>query len=239
MYAPYGDALVKTTPFSSLPADTRKLLGFEYNWASWLSHPLSGYGVHFFLKGFELGKMQGNMLVELNLSGKAYSEGYKSPFDKGEGNDVTTLLQELSHAQHREFAPSYDDVGFRVPDDSDPRSKKPKQDDPDYAAKLMLYEAFCYERDVWAELKAVRANFSTVVSAVSQAYGQDCLQLGRTSRSDANPDSGELHLVRLFTQGALECVSGPCSAGQTVEKDGYARPHFCFWEESSRGSYFV
>ncbi|OLP83791.1 hypothetical protein AK812_SmicGene35407 [Symbiodinium microadriaticum] len=199
MYAPYGVALVKTTPFSSLPADTRKLLGFEYNCASWPSHPLSGYGVHFFLKGFELGKMQGNMLVELNLKGKAYSEGYKSPLDKREGNDVTTLLQELSHAQHREFAPSYDDVGFRVPDDSDPRSKKPKQDDPDYAAKLMLYEAFCYERDVWAELKAVRANFSTVVSAVSQAYGQDCLQLGR----------------------ALECVSGPCSAGQTVEKDGY------------------
>ncbi|CAE7924494.1 unnamed protein product, partial [Symbiodinium sp. KB8] len=38
-------------------------------------------------------------------------------------------------------------------------SKKPKQADPDYAAKLMLH--------------AIRADFSTVVSAVSQAYGQD------------------------------------------------------------------
>ena len=173
MYAPYGDALVKTTPFSSLPADTRKLLGSEYNWASWLSDPLSGYGVHFFLKGFELGKMQGNMLIELNLKGKAYSERCKSHFDKGEGNDVTTLLQELSHAQHREFAPSYDDIGFKIPEETDPRSKKPKQDDPDYATKLMLHEAFCLERDVWAELKAIRSDFSTAVCAVSQACGQD------------------------------------------------------------------
>ena len=58
---------MKITPFSSLPTDMRKLLGSEYNWASWLCHPLSGYGVHFFLKGFELGKMQGNMLLELSL----------------------------------------------------------------------------------------------------------------------------------------------------------------------------
>ena len=173
MYAPYGDALVKTTPFSSLPTDTRKLLGSEYDWASWLSHPLSGYGVHFFLKGFELGKMQGNMLLELSYKGKAYTHGYKSPFDKGEGNDPTTLLNDLQHAEHREFAPLFADVGFRIPEESDPRSKKPKPDDPDYATKLKLHNAFCSERDVWTEIKAVRADFSTVVSAVSQAYGQD------------------------------------------------------------------
>ncbi|CAE7782173.1 unnamed protein product [Symbiodinium microadriaticum] len=113
------------------------------------------------------------MLIELNLKSKAYSEGYKSPFDHGQGNDVTTILQELNQAQHREFAPSYADIGFKIPEDTDPRSKKPKQDDPDYAAKLMSHHAFCLERDVWNELKAIRADFSTVVSAVSQAYGQD------------------------------------------------------------------
>ena len=173
MFTPYGDALVKTTPFSSLPTDMRKLLGSKYDWASWLSHPLSGHGVHFFLKAFELGKMQGNTLVELSLKGKAYSQGYKSPFDKGPGDDVSTILTDLQHAEHREFAPTYSDVGFRIPEDTDPRSKKPKQDDPDYAAKLMLHNAFCSERDVWAEIKAVRADFSTLISAVSQAYGQD------------------------------------------------------------------
>ena len=169
MYAPYGDALVKITPFSSLPTDMRKLLGSEYNWASWLCHPLSGYGVHFFLKGFELGKMQGNMLLELSFKGKAYTDGYKSPFDHGQGNDPSTILSDLQHAEHREFAPLYADVGARIPDDSDPRAKKPKSDDPDYATKLALHNAFCSERDVWTELKAVRADFSTVVSAVSQA----------------------------------------------------------------------
>ena len=173
MYALYGDALVKTTPFSSLPIEMRKLLGSQYDWASWLSHPLSSYGVHFFLKAFELGKMQGNMLVELGLKGKAYSQGYKSPFDKGEGDDVTTLLHGLQNAEHREFAPTYSDVGFRIPEDTDPRSKKPKQDDPDYAAKLMLHNAFCLERDLWAEINAVRKDFSTMVSAVSQVHGQD------------------------------------------------------------------
>ena len=173
MFAPYGDALVKTTPFSSLPTDLRKTLGSEYNWASWLCHPLSGYGVHFFLKGFELGKMQGNMLLELTYKKKAYTDGYRSPFDHGQGDDPSTILNDLQHAEHREFAPLYADIGFRNPDDSDSRAKKPKSDDPDYAIKLALHNAFCLERDVWTELKAVRKDFSTVVSAVSQAYGPD------------------------------------------------------------------
>ena len=173
MYAPYGDALVKTTPFSSLPSDLRKTLGSEYNWASWLCHPLSGYGVHFFLKGFELGKMQGNMLLELTHKKRAYTDGYRSPFDHGQGDDPSTILNDLQHAEHREFAPLYADIGFKNPDDSDSRARKPKSDDPDYAIKLALHNAFCSERDVWTELTAVRKDFSTVVSAVSQAYGPD------------------------------------------------------------------
>ena len=173
MYAPYGDALVKTTPFSSLPTDMRKLLGSEYNWTSWCCHPLSGYGVHFFLKGFELGKMQGNMLLELNIKARAYTDGYKSPFDQGQGNDPSTILTDLQHAEHREFAPLFAEIGFKNPEDSDSRSKKPKPDDPDYAIKLALHNAFCLERDVWTELKAIRKDFSTVVAAVSQAYGPD------------------------------------------------------------------
>ncbi|CAE7931026.1 GIP, partial [Symbiodinium necroappetens] len=97
------------------------------------------------------GKMQGNMLLELSYKGKAYTQGYKSPFDKGEGNDPSTLLNDLQHAEHREFAPTCSDVGFRIPEDTDPRSKKPKQDDPDYAAKLMLHNAFCSERDAYGQ----------------------------------------------------------------------------------------
>ena len=95
------------------------------------------------------------------------------PFDHGQGDDPSTILNDLQHAEHREFAPLYADIGFRNPDDSDSRAKKPKSDDPDYAIKLALHNAFCLERDVWTELKAVRKDFSTVVSAVSQAYGPD------------------------------------------------------------------
>lgn len=173
MYAPYGDALVKITPFNSLPSDLRKVLGAEYTWTSWLCHPLSGYGVHFFLKGFELGKMQGNMLLELTHKKRAYTDGYTSPFDHGPGDDPSTILNDLQHAEHREFAPLFAELGFRKPDESDSRAKKPKSDDPDYAVKLALHNAFCLERDVWTELNAVRKDFSTVVSAVSQAYGPD------------------------------------------------------------------
>ena len=173
MFAPYGDALVKITPFNSLPSDLRKILGSEYTWTSWLCHPLSGYGVHFFLKGFELGKMQGNMLLELTHKKRAYTDGYRSPFDHGEGDDPSTILTDLQHAEHREFAPLFADVGFKNPDDTDSRARKPKSDDPDYAIKLALHNAFCLERDVWTELNAVRKDFSTVVSAVSQAYGPD------------------------------------------------------------------
>ena len=191
MYTPYGDALAKTTPFNALPTKLRKLLGGEYTWTSWLCHPLSGYGVHFFLKGFELGKLQGNMLLELSYKAKAYPEGYKSPFDKGPGDDLPTILEDLQHAEHREFAPLYADVGFKNPEDTDPRAKKPKPDDPDYAIKLDQHNAFLMERDVWTELNAVRKDFTTVVSAVSQVYGPDFF--GYIQKNMAN-----LHIRRLY-----------------------------------------
>ncbi|CAE7792897.1 unnamed protein product [Symbiodinium sp. KB8] len=81
MYSTYGDALVKTTPWDSLPAKTRKLLGGNYIWATWLQHPMSGYGIHFFLK-VELGKLQGNYLVEFSHKPHVYSQGYVSPRDR-------------------------------------------------------------------------------------------------------------------------------------------------------------
>ena len=117
--------------------------------------------------------MQGNMLLELSYKAKAYTDGYKSPFDQGQGNDPSTILTDLQHAEHREFAPLFAEIGFKNPEDSDSRAKKPKPDDPDYAIKLALHNAFCLERDVWTELKAIRKDFSTVVAAVSQAYGPD------------------------------------------------------------------
>ena len=58
MFSTFDDPLVKVTPWHTLSKEMRTLLGGEYNWASWMSHPLSGYSLHFFLKAFELGKLQ-------------------------------------------------------------------------------------------------------------------------------------------------------------------------------------
>ena len=47
-----------------------------------MSQPLSGYSLHFFLKAFELGKLLGNYLVELNHKPRVYTGGYRSPYEK-------------------------------------------------------------------------------------------------------------------------------------------------------------
>ena len=82
MFSTFDDPLVKVTPWHTLSKEMRTLLGGEYNWASWMSHPLSGYSLHFFLKAFELGKLQGNYLVELNHKPRVYTGGYRSPYEK-------------------------------------------------------------------------------------------------------------------------------------------------------------
>eukprot|EP00439_Symbiodinium_sp_Y106_P039031 s2383_g4.t1 len=87
MFSTFDDPLVKVTPWHTLSKEMRTLLGGEYNWASWMSHPLSGYSLHCFLKAFELGKLQGNYLVELNHKPRVYTGGYKD------------VYQEISHVR--------------------------------------------------------------------------------------------------------------------------------------------
>ena len=71
-----------------------------------------------------------------------------------------------------------------MPPDEDPRDTMPKKDDPDYAAKLAVYNAFCFERDVYMEIKNIRTDFSTLVSAVSTAYGPDSFAYIQKHASD-------------------------------------------------------
>ncbi|CAE7209893.1 GIP [Symbiodinium sp. CCMP2456] len=52
------------------------LLGDDYNWATWLQHPTSGYPVRFFLKAFELGNALGNLYNEMTLKPRRYTRGY-------------------------------------------------------------------------------------------------------------------------------------------------------------------
>ena len=88
--------------------------------------------------------MQGNMLLELTHKKRAYTEGYRSPFDHGQGDDPSTILTDLQHAEHREFAPLFADVGFKNPDDTDSRARKPKSDDPDYAHQARSTQCFLF-----------------------------------------------------------------------------------------------
>ena len=113
METPYGDQLVRITPFHSLPSSLKKLLGGEL-----VAAPLSGYGLHFFLKAFELGKLTGNYLVEFQHKPKVYTNGYRSPYEKYEQRfpgGIAAMLNALTEAQQMEFRPLVHELGFRRP----------------------------------------------------------------------------------------------------------------------------
>ena len=70
-----------------------------------------------------------------------------------------------------EFRPLVPDTGFRRPDKDDPRARKPKADEADYAEKLKAHNAFLMERDVYLELGYVRNDFSFLCTVITEAYG--------------------------------------------------------------------
>ena len=174
VYGLYGEAIVKVTPWEFLPKSIRSLLGEEYDWSTWLTHPLSGYSVHFFLKAFELGKLQGNLLLEINEKPKTYPGGYRSPYEDNERKfpgGLGRMMNKIHSAIENEFRPDFQHVGFDPPSDDDPRAIHPKTDDPDYSDKLKKHNAFLRERDVYVEISRVRDDFSMLVSVVTEAYG--------------------------------------------------------------------
>ena len=174
METTYGDPLVRTTPFHLLPASLKDALGGQYTWASWLQHPLSGFGLHFFLKAFELGKLTGNYLVEFNQKPKIYSDGYRSPWEKYPQRfpgGLAMMLEELTTAEKMEFRPLVPEIGFRRPTPDDPRARKPKADEADYAEKLKAHNVFLMERDVYLELGYIRDDFSFLCTVITEAYG--------------------------------------------------------------------
>ena len=141
----------------------------QYTWASWLQHPLSGFGLHFFLKAFELGKLTGNYLVEFNQKPKVYSDGYRTPWEKYPQRfpgGLALMLEELTTAEKMEFRPLVPEIGFRRPTPDDPRARKPKADEADYAEKLQAHNAFLMERDVYLELGSSRKPKALISSRI-------------------------------------------------------------------------
>ena len=148
------------------------LLGDEYNWATWLQHPLTGYSIHFFYKAFEFGKLTGNYLVEFRDKPRVYTGGYTSPFENHPGG-IPQLLKNLQAAAENEFKPLVKQIGFPRPGESDIRQRKSKPEEPGYAGKLEAHHAFLREWEVYREIQYVREDFSTLVSVVTEAYGPD------------------------------------------------------------------
>ena len=55
---------MKTTSWSAIPAKLKQSLS-DMGPETWICHPFSGFSVYFFLKAHELGKWQGNLLMEM------------------------------------------------------------------------------------------------------------------------------------------------------------------------------
>ena len=172
MCSTYGDPYIKLTPWHVLSHEKRDLLGDEYNWATWMQHPLSGYSLHFFHKAFEFGKLQGNYLVEMRDKPRVYTGGYTSPFDRVSGR-IPQLLKNLQEAAEQEFRPLVGQIGFKRPEETDIRQRKPKPDSPGYAGKLEAHHAFLREWEVYREIQCVREDFSLLISVITEAYGPD------------------------------------------------------------------
>ena len=129
MYSDYGDARACVVAWRDMPVRLRALLG-DIGPAKWLQHPFSGYSVHFFLRAFELGKMQGNFLIEFtkerkytrnNRFGEA-ALGIKSVF-----GDIAGCLNYVSYLIDNEFN-AQAALQFKEPDSNDPRARPPKPD---------------------------------------------------------------------------------------------------------------
>ena len=119
----YGDGRVKTTSWLEVPDKLKQPLS-DMGPETWICHPFSGFSVYFFLKAHELGKWQGNLLMEMEKE-RVYvwitgipRTGYESGF-----GDVPGLLytnQALIDAEFR----SEDFIDFPMPDFKDKHAKK-------------------------------------------------------------------------------------------------------------------
>ena len=100
----YGDGRVKTTSWFEVPHKLKSSL-YDMGPETWICHPFSGFSVYFFLKAHELGKWQGNLLMEMEKE-RVYTRldnlgnprtGYKSGF--GDIPDLLYTNQNLIDAE--------------------------------------------------------------------------------------------------------------------------------------------
>ena len=209
IYSDYGDARARVVAWRDMPVRLRALLG-DVGPARWLQHPFSGYSVHFFLRAFELGKMEGNFLMEFkkeklytrNNSAGVPVSGYRSVF-----GDIANCLNYTNYLCSQEFNLQAA-LQFSEPDSNDPAARPPKPDDPDFAEKMAAHEQRKKFSEAWRECGLVKTDFSMVVAAVSSLLGEDLFSYLRTRQEDIQLRSKYLYR---FDDGQ---VAYDCSLGE-------------------------
>ena len=212
VYSDYRDARARVVAWRDMPVRLRALLG-DIGPAKWLQHPFSGYSEHFFLRAFELGKMQETpsySLIEFTKE-KKYTRtnrfgeavlGYQSVF-----GDPARCLDYVSYLIDREFNLQAE-LQFEEPDSNDPRARPPKPDDEDYAEKMTAHRWFKKLDEAWRECGLVQKDFGSVASAVSQLLGPDLFSYLSAHQDDLTLRSKYLYR---FNDGQ---VAYDCSLGE-------------------------
>ena len=213
----YGDGRVKTTSWVEVPDKLRRSL-VDIGPETWVCHPFSGFSVYFFLKAHELGKRQGNLLMEMEKE-RVYTRlddqgnprtGYKSGF--GDIPDLLYTNQSLIDAEFRDE----DFITYRKPTPKDPRAKKPSpknMSDEDYATALEDHRFYLHELDVYREFEYIRKDFQFIVGCFSELYGEELFNYLRV-----NQDNHELRKRFVLALGSGECVFDVPMEGSSLEE---------------------
>ena len=201
----YGDGRVKTTSWVEVPDKLRRSL-VDIGPETWICHPFSGFSVYFFLKAHELGKWQGNLLMEMEKE-RVYTRlddqgnprtGYKSGF-----GDIPDLLYTNQSLIDAEFCDE-DFITFRKPTPKDKRAKKPSptnMSDEDYATAMEDHRFYLHELDVYREFEYIRKDFQFIVSCFSELYGDELFNYLRV-----NQDNHELRKRFVLALDNGDCV---------------------------------
>ena len=201
----YGDGRVKTTSWVEVPDKLRRSL-VDIGPETWICRPFSGFSVYFFLKAHELGKWQGNLLMEMEKE-RVYTRlddqgnprtGYKSGF--GDIPDLLYTNQSLIDAEFRDE----DFITFRKPTPKDKRAKKPSptnMSDEDYATAMEDHRFYLHELDVYREFEYIRKDFQFIVSCFSELYGDELFNYLRV-----NQDNRELRKRFVLALDNGDCV---------------------------------
>ena len=116
------------------------------------------------------------------------TNGYRSPYEKYEHRfpgGIAGMLNDLHQAEKMEFRPMVNDIGFPRPLPDDPRARKPKVDEADYAERSSRHTMLSSRKGMCTK------RFSTSVTTSHFSP----LSLRRRMVQISSATSREIHLI--------------------------------------------